>query len=241
MARLASESRRRRRDHELGDPVEVEPRARRLRQRQHHGVVSRNQRCECGDALAKNARAVLWIEALAAINGGDRPAIGEGAEEVERVGVAHRHDEQRAVVAMQAEFDLGDERQHGATAMIAYRALWGASCTGRVHEHPRIFWRHRNLRLPVACAGHQLLVGDVPGRALPCPKPDSTRRLHRELRSNILQGSDKLVLDDDGGGLGVIHNVADFLADQAEVERHRDQPRFGRSRINLDPFDGVVR
>ena len=153
---LGVRSRRRRRDHQLGDPVEVELRARRLGERQHHRVVCRHQRGERGDALAKNARAVLRIEALAAVDCRGRAAIGEGAEEVERVGVAHRHDEQRAVVAVHAEFDLRDERQHGAAAMIAYRALWVASRAGRVHQHPRIFGRHRNLRLAVACGGDQL-------------------------------------------------------------------------------------
>ena len=154
--------------------------------------------------------------------------------------MAHRHNEQGGIAAVHAEFDLRDERQHGAAAMIAYRALWVASCAGRVHQHPRVFRRHHNVRVAGARVGDQLLIGSVPGRALTCSKPDAARRLHREFRSDLLHRSDKLVLDDDGGGLGVIYNVADLLADEAEVQWHRDQPGFGGSGINLDPFDRIV-
>ena len=47
-------------------------------------------------------------------------------------------------------------------------------------------------------------------------------------------------MHDDGGRFGVIEDVADLLADQTEVERHGDQPRFGCGGVNLRPFDRVV-
>ena len=136
--------------------------------------------------------------------------------------MAHRHDEQRAVVAVQAEFDLGDERQHRAASMISCCALRGPSRSRRVHQRPWVFRRHRAVWLTVARDAHYVLVGDKPGWALTFSKPNSARGLNRKLWSNFLQGSDKFVLHDDGCGLGVVHDVAKVLADQAEVERDGD-------------------
>ena len=66
---------------------------------------------------------MLGIEALPAVDGAGGAAIGERAEEIERVGVAHRHDQQRGVTAAQAQFHFGHQRQASRCPMAAHRAL----------------------------------------------------------------------------------------------------------------------
>ena len=49
-----------------------------------------------------------------------------------------------------------------------------------------------------------------------------------------------MILNNDGGRLSVVDNVADLLADQTKVKRHHDQTCFRCCGINLGPLDRVV-
>ena len=115
--------------------------------------------------------AVLGVEALARIDRRDAAAVAEGAEEVERVGVAHRHDEQRAVVAVQAELDLGDQREQGA-------ARWLRMAPFGLPVVPEVYISVHGSAGATGCAGLaaaraaaiSVLVGAIAGRARRAPR-----------------------------------------------------------------------
>ena len=133
------------------------------RQAEHHDVMGRHQRGEGRVPVGERAHEVLGVEALAAVDRAGRAAIGEGAEEVERVGVAHRHDQQAGVARAEAKLDVGHQRQQRAAAVAADRALRLAGRARSVHQRPRIVGHHGHRRRAVACGCDKILVGAVAG------------------------------------------------------------------------------
>ncbi len=76
--------------------------------------MGRDQGGEGRLTLGQGLEAMLRVEALAGVDRDAAAAIDERPEEIERVGVAHRHDEQCAVVAVDAEFDLRAQARFAA-------------------------------------------------------------------------------------------------------------------------------
>ena len=157
-------ARGRRRDHQLGHGVVIVLAANGLRQAEHHDVVRRHQRGEGRAALGQRPDGVLGVKALARIDRVDAAAIAERAEEVQRVRMAHRHHQKRAVVAVQAQLDLGDHRQQHGAAVAAHHALRVARRAGRVHQRPRVRQGDDLCRLAGAAGRKEVLIGAVAGR-----------------------------------------------------------------------------
>ncbi len=64
--------------------------------------------------------------------------------------------------------------------------------------------------------------------------------LHGKRVANLFDRAQKRVLDDEGAGATIGRDIDDLAPDQAEVDRHGDQPGFGGGGIDLQPLDAVV-
>ena len=79
--------------------------------------------------------------------------------------MAHRHDQERAIIAMDAQLDLGDERQQGAAPVAADGSLRIARGAGGVHQHPWVGRQHALIGFAVAGCPQKVFVGVIAGRA----------------------------------------------------------------------------
>ena len=232
--------RRCRGDHQLLHPAKLEVGPRGRGHAQHHDVVGGYQRGEGRAALGQGPQAVLGVEALARVDVGRTAAIEERAEEVERVGMTHRHDQECCVLAVERELDLGDEREQDGRLVAAHHTLGLAGGARRVHQRPGIGECHLLLRLTVARRRDQLLVGAVAGRAGTPAHVDQVARRHRQIGPDLLDQAQQIVLDDQGPRFRVLDGEEHLGPDQPEVDRHRDQAGLGGGGINLRPLDPVV-
>ena len=174
-SRLVSGTRGRRRDHQLGHGVEIELAANGLRQAEHHDVVRRHQRGE-GRTTFGQCPTMFGVKALARIDRVGAAAIAERAKEVQRIRVAHRHDQKRAVVAVQPEFDLRDHRQQharcGGSAPRLWDCRWCPTCTSASKGPTK-----RHLRgLTRAAGGEEIFVVTVTRGARDGPEMDEAVR-----------------------------------------------------------------
>jgi len=160
---------------------------------------------------------------FAAVHRAGRAAIAEGAEEIERIGVAHRHDQKRRIVPREAELDLGDERKHGTTLVAADRALGIAGGAGGVHQRPWIAAGNRDIRSAVARLDDQIFIRAITEATERGAEKDEVVGRHQQFMAYALDARYQLVLYDKRAGLAVVHDVADFRSGEAEINRHRHQ------------------
>jgi hypothetical protein len=73
-----------------------------------------------------------------------RAAIGEGTEEIQRIGVAHGHHQERGIAPAQSHLDLGDEREIGAAEVAADRAFGPALIRHSIFVNLLLPVRYRN-------------------------------------------------------------------------------------------------
>ena len=163
-------------------------------------------------------------------------AIGERAEEVERVGVAHRHDEQRAVLAVEPSSISVTSDSRAPRPVAADHALGLAGRARGVHQRPRIARRDtRCSGSPSLARRDQVLVGAVAGRAGAAAEVDEVAAgTGRSARISSTTPSSSSC-DDQRRGLGVLDDEADLGPDQAEIDRHGDQPGLGGRGVDLQP------
>ena len=157
--------------------------------------------------------------------------------------MAHRHDEQRRIVARDSPGRARSRAKAGAALVVADRALGFAGGARSVHQRPRISAAHHRPR--AACrgagaaaprkrespAGHGATpkwmklcagIGQIAARTLSITRPARPARSARRASQ-------------------FSHDVADFRADQTEVDRHRDySPAMRSRRVDLQPLDAVV-
>ena len=183
---------------------------------------------------------MLGIEAFARVYVGGGAAIDEGPEEIDRVRVAHRHDEQGRVIAGQAQFDVGDEREQRVGAMATDRALRVAGRARRVEKHAGIVERDIVRRLLVRAGLDQGLVALPTGRAAHGAEDDDALFGKAQLAADLLDHACELILHDDRRRAGIFENEGDFLADQTEVERDDDEAGLGTGGEYLEPLDAIV-
>ena len=227
-------------DQQLRDKLEAFGGAFRCRNVEQHGVVGRYQRGEGGPGPREGAQAQRRIEAPARKDRDRRVAIDKCSEEVERIGMAHRHDEQPVVAAVQAHFDLGHQGQHRHAAVAANRAL-GISRRARcVHDAPGVVGQDGGIGLAVRSRSQQALIVAPPGR--PGSQADRDEAVLRQGDgvANAFGDRDQRIFDDQRRSAAVFDYVARFRAGQAEVDRHGDQPRFRSGRVDFRPFDAIV-
>src|SRR5262249_2993108 len=65
-------------------------------------------------------------------------------------------------------------------------------------------------------------------------------RSDRQIVADLFDNADEFVLNDQGCGLRVLDDVADFRAEKPKVYGHGYKTCFGRCRIYLDPFNTIV-
>ncbi len=242
---LGVRSRGRRRDHELGDPAGLAALAHRRVQPEHHHVLRRHQRGEGLAARRNGAQKMLGIEALAVVDRAEAAAIGKRASKVERVGVTHRHREQRAVGPAEAEFDRRDQGQQSAGTVAADRALGRTGRAGGVHQRPAILRKPAGARLcvtrlAVARACDDVLVGRVTRRGCSAAEGNELSVLNRDIRADLLDRSEQIVLHDQGTRPAVLQDEAHLAADEPKVDRHRNEASLCGRGIDFHPFDAVV-
>jgi len=108
MASLVFATRRRRGDHELGDPLHVVPVAT-PRAAEHQDVVGRHQRGEARAARCERAQQGPGSTLRREYTTQPAPQYAN-APRIQRVGVAHRHHQQRSVAAAEPISASGRER-----------------------------------------------------------------------------------------------------------------------------------
>ena len=138
-------------------------RADRPRQAEHHDVVGRHQRGERRSAFGQRLDAVLGVEALARIDRCDAAAIAERAEEVERVRMAHRHDQESAIVPVNPKLDLGDQGQQDTPPWLRMTPF-GLPVVPEVYISVHGSAGDLLAGLATAARRDQVLIGAVPGR-----------------------------------------------------------------------------
>ena len=183
---------------------------------------------------------MLGIEARAAVDRAGAAAVGERGREVERVRVAQRHDQERGVAPAEAELDLGHEREHRTAAVRPDRALGPPGGAGGVHQRPRIRSGDRNGGLRIARRGDQRFIAEVARGRRRGAAMNVAARLHGQRVADLFDRAQQRVLDDEGARAAIGRDIGDLAPDQAEVDRHGDQPGFGGRGIDLQPLDAVV-
>ena len=154
--------------------------------------------------------------------------------------MAHRHDQERHVVAAEAELDVGDQGQERRTAVAADGSLGPPGGARRVHEHPGIGGCHGDGRLVLGGGGEQVLVAAIARPAGTGSEDDVAVLRDRQVAADLLGDGHELVLDEQRRRLGIPDDEADLGRREAEVDRHRDQAGLGGGRVDLQPLDAIV-
>src|SRR5262249_1777949 len=116
-----------------------------------------DKRSESRGAFGQRSNQMLGIETLPAVDGARGAAICERTEKIERVGVAHRHDQQRTVALAEPKFRLCHKGKHGAPGMRADSSFWLPGRARRVHQAPGIASCPAVIRSLIPC-GRALLL-----------------------------------------------------------------------------------
>ncbi len=234
-------ARRRRRDHQLAHAAHVVTRLHLFRQSQRHDVVRGDERRE-RDVLRRHRREErLRIEAPAVVDDAGRAEVGEREREVERVRVAHRHHQQRRVVAREAHVERRHERDQRAALVVADRALGLAGRARRVHQRPRVGRLHVRVGLGVRGSGEQRLVAG-PAR----PRVESPRRIHPPAaiassprRPSTRSTSSSSTMNARASQCSAMYRISGPT--RRKLIGHRDEPGLGQRDVDLHPLDAVVR
>ena len=141
---------------------------------------------------------------------------------------------------MQPQFDLGDHRQQYGTAMAAHDALGVTRGARRVHQRPGIGQRNGLIRLAGAAGREEILIVAIARGTGLGAEMDEAVGFDRQRGADFLDDAGELVLNDEGRRLRIVHDELDFLADQAKVDRQRNQAGLGSRRENLAPLNAVV-
>jgi hypothetical protein len=181
----------------------------------------------------------LRIEVLTVVDDDGRADVGKRATEVQRVRVAHRHDEQRRVGGGQAHVERRDERDQREAFVIANGSLGLAGRARRVHQCPGVGRRDRDLRLVFRRRADERFVRGPAGRGRAADANPRVGTYGQHFAKPVDVGREG-VLDDHGTCRGVLRDVPDLGCEQAKVDGHRDEPRFRERDVDLHPLDAVV-
>src|ERR1700687_2364639 len=93
----------------------------------------------------------------------------------------------------------------------------------RIHQRPRIGRHHVLLGLASAACRDKVFVGTIANWTRTLAEMNETTLSDGQILSSLLDDPDKLVLNDQGRGLGFLDDELDFPADQPEVDGGRPQ------------------
>ena len=146
------------------------------------------------------------------------------------------------VVARESHVERGDERDERAARVIADRALGLAGRARGVHQRPGVLGLHddRGRRWPAARRSAPRTTASQPARARVAEMDEAARRRCRA-RSRI--GSTRSTSSSctmNARASQCVGDVLDLGGDQAEVDRHRDEPGRGERHVDLHPLHAVV-
>jgi hypothetical protein len=154
--------------------------------------------------------------------------------------MAHGHHQKRCVAPAEAHFDVGDEREMPVALMAAYGTFRLAGRARGVHQRPGLGRLNLGIRLAVARRGKKVFVGAISGRAGRGAEVNEIARRDRKSRARPLNRLEEIMLNDQRRRLGVLHDVADLLAEEAKVDRHHDQSGLRCCPVVLQPLDAIV-
>lgn len=163
---------------------------------------------------------VLRVEVPPIVDAAGGAAGRKREEEEERIGVAHGHDQQSAIVAPEAKLDVAEDQ----AAIAADRTLRSARRPRGIEQRKGVVGAGSLHGLGCRRGGDDRLVGSKAVRRLFRAEMDGAASRQGQRRVDFLDGREQLVLDDDGSGPGIVYDVRDLEADQAEVDRRDDQP-----------------
>src|SRR5207244_3059433 len=93
-------------------------------QSEHHGVVRWHLRGEGEFVAGERPQQMVRFEAFPVVDAGGCTAGGKYVREIERVRVAHRHDQKAQVISTETPVDLHEIREQNEANAIADDALW---------------------------------------------------------------------------------------------------------------------
>ncbi len=124
--------------------------------------------------------------------------------------------------------------------MAADRAFRLAGRARGVHQGPGVRGPHVDIGLAVARCCKQLLVSAVSGRTGRGAEVDEIARRDRKVGARALDRLQEIILNNERRRPAVLHDVADFLSRQTEVDRHCDEPGLCGRGIDFKPLDAII-
>ena len=189
--------------------------------------------------LGQRPQKQLGIEVTEIVDHARGAEIREREREVQRIGVTHRHHEQRGVLAGELHVERAHECDERTAGVIADGALRLARRTRRVHERPRVLGRDTHRRCRCRCLGNDGLVSLPPGRCLLRPEVDEAGGRHPQAATYRLDPLDEVALRDKCSCVAVRRDVLDLRGNEAKVDGDRDHPRARERDVELHPLDAV--
>src|SRR6476659_1994740 len=96
------------------------------------------------------------------------------------------------------------------------------------------------LGLAGAACCEEVFIGTVARWTRTRAEVDEAVRLDRQILAGLFDDADEFVLHDQGRGLGVLDDILNLLAHQAEVDGQGYEASFRRGRKDFAPLDAIV-
>src|SRR5271165_193086 len=140
---------------------------------------------------------MVRFEAFSVVDAGACAASGKYVREIERVRVAHRHNQKGQIISTETPVDLREIREKDEATTVANDALGLAGGAGRVEKCIRIVGPSFDRWFRPRARRDQVLIGSVPwGRS--ATEMDVLVLSDQALGSDCFHAVEKIVLDDDG-------------------------------------------
>src|SRR3984893_14109840 len=124
--------------------------------------------------------------------------------------------------------------------MASHHAFGIAGSARGVHQRPRIGRHHVLLGLASAACRDKVFVGTIANWTRTLAEMNETTLSDGQILSSLLDEADKLVLNDQGPGLGVLDDELAFLPHQPEVEGEGHKSCLGWGCVNSPHRDAMV-
>src|SRR5258708_5718546 len=124
--------------------------------------------------------------------------------------------------------------------MAADSGFWPPGGARRVHQGPHVLGCHLDPWAVRRRTFDQRLVGRTAMRLRTVAEMHETFTWDVELIADRRHAPDQVVLHHECASVTVLGYILDFGSDEAEVDRHRDQPGTGKCDIELHPLKAVV-